>query len=157
DVKVQVEFNPEQVEAYRLIGYENRVLNQEDFEDDDKDAGEIGADQNITALYEIIPKNTPQENQPTFTIDFRYKLPDQDSSIPMELPIFDEGHSFDEASDFMKFTSSIAAFSMLLTDSAYKEAANFTDIKRWLDSIALTDEHGYKAELKQLIEAAENM
>jgi Ca-activated chloride channel family protein len=73
DVKVQVKFNSSNVEAYRLMGYENRVLNEEDFEDDGKDAGEIGANQNITALYEIVPKNNPQYRfVPTFTIDFRY-------------------------------------------------------------------------------------
>ena len=121
DVKVQVEFNPQNVKAYRLIGYENRLLNQEDFEDDEKDAGEIGLDQNVTALYEIIPADAPNlKDVPTFAIDFRYKEPDSDASIPMELEIFDKGKDFSEASDFMKFTAGVASYAMLVVDSEHK-------------------------------------
>lgn len=152
DVKVQVAFNPEMVEAYRLIGYENRLLNQEDFDDDTKDAGEIGANQNITALYEIIPKDQPiLRNKPTFTIDFRYKEPDSDISIPLALEIYDEGHSFDESSDFMKFTSSVASFAMLLTNSDYKGTSNYDHIIQWLNRTNLRDDHQYKAEFKNLV------
>ena len=158
DVKVQVEFNPVVVESYRLIGYENRVLNQEDFEDDTKDAGEIGSNQNITALYEIVPISHPSlKNVPTFTIDFRYKQPDSDVSEQLELQIFDGGNSISESTDYMKFTSNIASFSMLLTDSEYKGTSSYDNIINLLNSTNLNDEHGFKLELIQIVEKAENL
>jgi len=158
DVKVQVEFNTENVESYRLIGYENRVLNQEDFEDDSKDAGEIGANQNVTALYEIVPKNnTNFKAVPTFTIDFRYKEPDSEVSTPINLKIFDEGKSFDESTDFMKFTTSIASFSMLMTNSKYKGASSYDDVLNWLNHINLSDKHHFKAEFKNIVLQAKKL
>lgn len=155
DVKVQVEFNPDNVQSYRLIGYENRVLKQEDFENDKKDAGEIGANQNITALYEIVPKeNANTKSAPTFVIDFRYKKPDAESSIPLRLDIFDEAKSFQQSSDFMRFTASVAAFSMLITNSQYKGESSYDQVLSWLNGVKLKDEHGFKAEFKSLVEAA---
>ncbi len=158
DVKIQVEFNPTTVEAYRLIGYENRMLESEDFENDEKDAGEIGSNQNVTALYEIVPKNNSgTQSDPTFTIDFRYKNPNSDTSIPLELNIFDQGKTFNQASDFMKFTSSVASFSMLLSESEYKGTSNFDTILEWLNATNLNDEHGFKAEFKQLVKTAKGL
>lgn len=157
DVKVQVEFNPDYVQSYRLIGYENRILSTEDFEDDAKDAGEIGSGQTITAIYQIIPTEEVVSNGPTFTIDFRYKKPNGDESIPLTLEIFDEGHSFEESSDFMKFTSSIAAFSMQITDSEYKGDISYESILSWLDQANLNDEFGFKAEFKNIVEAASSL
>jgi Ca-activated chloride channel family protein len=158
DVKVQVEFNPANVEAYRLIGYENRLLNEEDFEDDTKDAGEIGANQNITALYEIVPKSNPDyRTVPTFAIDFRYKHPDEQSSIPLQLEIFDEGKTFPEASDFMKFISGIASFSMVMTDSPYKGSSSYNDVLNWLDQVNLKDEHGFQSEFRSIVEKAKGL
>lgn len=158
DVKVQVEFNPSNVESYRLIGYENRLLETEDFEDDTKDAGEIGADQNITALYEIVPKDNPNyRSVPTFTIDFRYKEPDADVSIPLTLSIFDNGNSFSEASNFMRFTASVASFGMLLRDSDYKGSSSYDQITSWLNATTLNDEHGFKNELKALVNRAKSL
>jgi len=155
DVKVQVEFNPEIVEAYRLIGYENRVLNTEDFEDDKKDAGEIGAGQNITALYEIIPKQGIDIRQsPAFTIDFRYKNPDEDISIPMQLEIFDEGKSFTDASDQMIFSSSIAEFSMLITNSKFKGNSNYLHAYLMVEKLNLPDPYGYIEEFKKIVNRA---
>lgn len=158
DVKVQVEFNPANVVSYRLIGYENRLLATEDFEDDTKDAGEIGANQNITALYEIVPNENPNyKSVPTFTVDFRYKEPDSEVSNPMELEIFDDGNSFSDATGFMKFTSSVAAFSMLITDSQYKGTANYNDLINWLNTTNISDPHGFKSEFKSLVQQAESM
>ena len=158
DVKVQVEFNSTNVEAYRLIGYENRLLNQEDFEDDNKDAGEIGANQNITALYEIVPKNNPSyKTVPTFTINFRYKNTDSDSSIPIDLKIYDEGNSFDKATAFMKFTAGIASFSMLITNSQYKGGSNYNDVIKWIDNVNLRDVHKFKSEFSSLVKKAKSM
>jgi len=158
DVKVQVEFNPENVSAYRLIGYENRLLETEDFEDDSKDAGELGANQSVTALYEIVPFDNPDfRDVPTFTIDFRYKEPNADVSVPLELQIFDEGYAFEEASSFMRWTASVAAFAMLLRDSEYKGNCDYEQLNTWLNSTNLADEHGFKAQFKDIVNMASNM
>ncbi len=158
DVKVQVEFNPATVESYRLIGYENRLLENQDFEDDTKDAGELGANQNITALYEIVPNSNGNNlTDPVFTIDFRYKEPNSETSVPINLDIFDEGNTFQQSSDFMKLTASIAGFSMLLTDSAYKESTTYNKVIRWLNDCRVNDPHGYKAELTSLVLKAKSL
>ena len=154
DVKVQVQFNPETILAYRLIGYENRVLNNEDFEDDEEDAGEIGANQNITAIYEIIPQSNQNPNENALTIDFRYKNPNEDVSIPVTLDIFDEGNTFTQASDFMQFTASVASFSMLLRDSEYKGTSSYDQVINWLDNTSLTDQHNFKAQLRNMVQQA---
>ena len=158
DVKVQVKFNPINVESYRLIGYENRVLQNEDFEDDKKDAGEISMGQNITALYEIKPKSNPAFRQsPTFTIDFRYKMPDEDTSIPLSLKIFDQGNGFKQASENMKFTTSVAGFGMLLRDSKYKGITTYDHILEWIPDNTLEDLHGFKQEFRSLVTTAKGM
>ncbi|MGK7394301.1 MAG: vWA domain-containing protein [Candidatus Cyclobacteriaceae bacterium M3_2C_046] len=158
DVKVQVKFNPVNVASYRLIGYENRVLEEEDFEDDEKDAGEIGAGQNITALYEIIPKSNPNFRAiPTFTIDFRYKNPDEDISKPFSLEIFDQGKAFPESSDYMKFTASVAAFGMVLIDSDYKGSCSLDKVLDWSKDVALADPHNFKSEFKSIVNASKRL
>lgn len=158
DVKIQVEFDIKNVEAYRLIGYENRLLEEEDFEDDEEDAGEIGAGQNITAIYEVIPSRAPQyANIPSINVEFRYKEPDSGSSKLLGLEIFDEGTTFTESSDFMRFTASVASFSMLLRDSEYKGDSEYDKILSWLNAVNLADEHGFKAELKALVEKAKSL
>ncbi|MEE9322188.1 MAG: von Willebrand factor type A domain-containing protein [Granulosicoccus sp.] len=158
DVKVQIKFNPENVKSYRLIGYENRVLNEADFENDSRDAGEIGANQNITALYEIVlAGNQDTQSSPAFTIDFRYKLSANDASTPLELEIFDEGNTFKQSSDFMKFTAATASFGMLLTDSIYKGNSSYANIMSWLNETRLDDEHGFKEEFKNLVESTINL
>ncbi len=152
DVKVQVEFNPDNVKAYRLIGYENRLLENEDFENDSTDAGEIGAGQNITALYEIQPQTaTATRTDPTFTIDFRYKLPDLDISEPLALEVFDEGHSFEESSPPFKWCASVASYAMLLRNSPYKGTSSYESLNSWLRATNLPDPHGYKQEFRDLV------
>jgi Ca-activated chloride channel family protein len=156
DVKVQVEFNPANVSSYRLIGYENRLLQTEDFEDDAKDAGEIGANQNITAFYEIVPVPHPGfKDVPTFTIDVRYKEPDSDVSQPMEVQIFDQGTDFAQASDHQQFLSSVAAFSMVLRDSPYKGSSSYSSVLDWLNQVYLPDPHGFQAEFREMVETAQ--
>ena len=158
DVKVQVEFNANNVEAYRLIGYENRLLDTEDFEDDTKDAGEIGVDQNITALYEIVPRNNNSYRAvPTFTVDFRYKEPNSEISIPIQLEIFDEGKTFEQSTDYMRFTASVASFSMLIRNSKYKGDSNFDTILNWLSTSKLNDKYGFKEEFKQMVTRGKEM
>jgi len=158
DVKVQVEFNPNMVEAYRLIGYENRLLEKEDFEDDSEDAGEIGAGQNITALYEIIPVNSPYSRMvPTFTIQFRYKNPGEETSIPLTLEIFDVGNKFLSASKQMIFTASVAGFAMLLRDSDYKGSLTYDQVLKWTSETTDFDPHGFRNEFQLMIRKAKNL
>ena len=153
DVKVQVEFNHEHVAAYRLIGYENRVLENEEFEDDAKDAGEIGANQNITALYEIVPTESGVNSEAsTVLVKFRYKRPAANTSIPFFYEIGDRKISFEESSDHMRFVASVASFSLLIRDSEYKGDTDFEQILSWLGSTSgLEDRHGYKREFQEVV------
>lgn len=145
DVKVQIAFKPEAVEAYRLIGYENRLLEEKDFEDDTKDAGEIGSGQSITALYEIIPKEvTGVEVVPTFSIDFRYKVPTSDNSQALNLNVLDYGRSFAQASESMRFAASLAGLGMHIRNSQYKGDLSLEAIRQWAAAAASFDPFGYK-------------
>ena len=153
DVKVQVKFNIRLVESYRLIGYENRVLENEDFEDDTKDAGEIGAGQTITAIYELVPTNNGVDplNEETFEINFRYKFPTQDYSVLMRLSVKDELNTFDQSSQDMQFASAMAALGMHLFDSKYKGDVNISKIKNWVNNSDDYDPNGYKEGLKSML------
>lgn len=157
DVKVQVQFNPDVVFAYRLIGYENRLLENEDFEDDEKDAGEIGAGQSITALYEIIPSVLSLPNSTALTVDFRYKRPDEDSSIPLFLDIVDQSQTFDSASENMRFAATAAGFGMMLWDSQYKGDLTYDDLINWAYDADTFDPFGFRAEFVQLVNKAKNL
>jgi Ca-activated chloride channel family protein len=158
DVKVQVEFNPNLVEAYRLIGYENRLLKSEDFEDDKKDAGEISVGQNVTALYEVKPaaSNPAVRVSPTFTIDFRYKNPNENVSIPLRLEIYDEGNSFSQASENMRFTVSVAGFGLLLRNSKYKGSLTFDDVISNAIKARSFDPEGHRSEFIELVKKAKS-
>ncbi len=141
DVKIQVEFNPAQVQAYRLIGYENRLLKPEDFNDDTKDAGEVGAGHTVTALYEIVPPGVeidlpgvdplkyskPREtgaegeaSEELLTVKLRYKLPDEDESTLMTFPFTDSGQGFAEADADFRFAAAAAGFAMLLSNDPFQ-------------------------------------
>lgn len=158
DVKVQVNFNPSLVESYRLIGYENRLLQNDDFEDDEEDAGEIGAGQNITALYEIVPKSSlAVRTVPTFTIQFRYKEPDSDISQPLSLEVLDQERAFLDSSEDMIFASSVAGFGLLLIDSQYKSDLTYEQVLTWLGHASSYDPHGYRGELKGLVKQAKSL
>src|SRR5258705_1343425 len=146
DVKIQVTFNKELVEEYRLIGYENRVLRTNDFQDDSKDAGEIGAGQTITAIYEIKPKATANfKTVPSFAIHFRYKKPGENISLPIDLDIYDAGNSFNEASENMRFAASLAALGMYLRNSQYKGNVTIQTIRSWASSATTFDPFGYRS------------
>jgi Ca-activated chloride channel family protein len=176
DVKLQLEFNPKYVRAYRLIGYENRRLNNEDFEDDKKDAGDMGSGHSVTAIYEIIPagiestylgKVDPlkyQENQnltnaansnEVLTIKLRYKLPDENTSRLMEEVVHDEHTTFDKTSDNFRLAASIAEFGLLLRQSNFKGKANFEHIISTAKSARGNDEEGYRAEFIKLVKTAQ--
>ena len=172
DVKIQIEFNPKHVQSYRLIGYENRKLNDEDFKNDAIDAGELGSGHTVTALYEIIPtgvesnytpsklKYTSNESASTSnsdelaTIKFRYKKPEGEKSIEMVQTIPNATKSLKAASPDFKFASSVAWFGMKLRDSKYIENKEIEDIvslaKEGLDN----DSEGYKAEFIRLAKSA---
>ncbi|MEM6345267.1 MAG: VWA domain-containing protein [Bacteroidota bacterium] len=158
DVKIQVEFNPQVVEQYRLIGYENRILDNEDFEDDTKDAGEIGGNQSITALYELIPvPNVNYKNFNTFTVDFRYKDPDASSSQALKLEVIDYEIPFDQASENQRFAALAAGFALILRDSPYKGNLSYNKVLNWLDDAQAFDPNGYREELEKLIKEAKSL
>ena len=174
DVKIQIEFNPAQVSAYRLIGYENRLLRAEDFKDDTKDAGEIGAGHTVTALYEIVPvgkeiaipdvdplkyqqpkeASVSAQSDDLFTLKLRYKQPEGDASVPMEFVIKDDRQTIEQSSGDMKFASSVAAFGMILRGSKHKGKASFEMVSRFAQEGRGQDPEGYRAEFIGLIEKA---
>lgn len=160
DSKCQVSFNPDVVSEYRLIGYENRVMSKEDFENDKKDAGEIGAGQTITALYEIVLKDDKPEgfaNQSFFTFDFRYKKMLDGPSRPLQLKM-DAGRIFEkyERPDDFYFAAGVAAYGMILRDSPYKGDASIEMAKKLVKQGLSFDPNGYRAELLKIMDIPKN-
>ncbi|MEQ8711726.1 MAG: von Willebrand factor type A domain-containing protein [Cyclobacteriaceae bacterium] len=174
DVKIQVEFNPAEVQAYRLIGYENRKLNKEDFNNDKKDAGELGAGHTVTALYEIIPvgvessvlKVDPlkyQQTSPTksgqsvgewMTVKVRYKAPDGNTSELISEVVSAKSAGFEKSTDNIRWSSTVAAFGMLLRQSEYVGDATFATVLDWAKEARGEDAFGYRSEMIRLIEMA---
>jgi Ca-activated chloride channel homolog len=173
DVKIQIEFNPKQVAAYRLIGYENRKLRPEDFTNDKIDAGELGSGHTVTALYEIIPagvkseflEQTPQlkyskvettgtiYNDELATVKFRYKKPDGDKSTEMVEIIGNKAESLNNASQDFKFCAAVAWFGLKLRESKLVANQSSEDIKKLAQSGLTNDADGYKAEFIRLVES----
>lgn len=154
DCKIQVAFDPEAVEQYRLIGYENRKLNEEDFEDDEKDAGDIGASQTVTAIYEIIPKASECAAARPATLDVRYKKPEGGSSILVQADIDATASPIAQASANMRFASSVAGFGMLLKGSEFAGTADKAMVKSLAEGALGDDPHGYRAEFVTLVNKA---
>jgi Ca-activated chloride channel homolog len=174
DVKIQIEFNPAKVQSYRLLGYENRLLNNEDFKDDTKDAGELGSGHTVTAVYEIIPAGVNSKYVPDAdplkyqnrdnhdnsssdeiaTVKFRYKKPDGDKSIEMVHPIADYCKSFDKASDNIRFSSAVAMFGMILRDSEFKGSSSISKVVELADNARGKDKEGYRGEFVRLVKLA---
>lgn len=172
DVKIQVEFNPAKVQAYRLIGYENRLLNDEDFKDDTKDAGELGSGHTVTALYEIIPigtkskylkdidnlKYTKQLSQnykdEMLTVKFRYKEPDGDVSKLIVKTVMDENGTIENASEDFKFSAAVALFGMQLRDSNFINTKNKQDVIALAEAGKGIDAEGYRAEFIRLVKSS---
>jgi Ca-activated chloride channel homolog len=172
DVKIQVDFNPEQIAAYRLIGYENRALANEDFDNDAKDAGEIGAGHHVTALYELTPAQAAagagvaqykaakaDENAPgrgnAFVVNLRYKKPAEDKSVPLVYPVVDQGLNFGQASGDLKFAAAVAGFGMLLRESAYKGSLTFDGVREIAQQTLNDDASGYRVEFTKLVQKAQ--
>jgi Ca-activated chloride channel family protein len=176
DVKIQVEFNPAKVAAYRLIGYENRQLQAQDFSDDTKDAGELGAGHSVTALYEVIPvgANTNMElpsvdeleyqqteidasayeTNELMQVKLRYKQPDASESQLMVQPVVDAGVRLDTTSENFRFSAAVAGFGMLLRDSKYKGDMTFEKVLELAQESQGEDANGYRAEFLQLVESS---
>ncbi len=172
DVKLQLEFNPAYIKGYRLIGYENRMLAAEDFEDDTKDAGEIGAGHSVTALYEVVPVDSGMElssddlkyestaeaagieNGELLTVSIRYKHPDGNESKLLEYPVTDAAFS-SSMSGNMTFAAAVAEFGMQLRDSEYKGTTSYESILDLLGSLDYENDI-YKTEFEQLVRTAQS-
>jgi Ca-activated chloride channel family protein len=170
DVKIQVEFNPALVKSYRLIGYENRLLANEDFANDQKDAGEIGSGHTVTALYEIVPVNSPYNPVPDttlkyqksdkstavtsdelLTVKFRYKAPQGTQSKLFSEIVYNTVKSIDQASEDVKFISAVAMFGMQLRDSEFVKSTTQQDVLALAQLGRGEDEDGYRAEFIRLV------
>jgi len=175
DVKLQIEFNPAKVQGYRLIGYENRMLAKEDFNDDKKDAGELGSGHTVTALYEIIPvgvesdflksvdplkyqketsKNKAASSDEIMTVKFRYKAPDGDVSKLIVHPLKDDKIVLVKTSDNFRFAAAVAEFGMLLRKSEFKADASYDNVLFLAKKAKGEDEEGYRAEFIKMVKSA---
>ena len=154
DVKLQLEFDPTYVASYRLVGYENRLLRDEDFDNDQIDAGDMGAGHTVTAIYEIVPvSNTTKKD--LIDIKFRYKQPDASTSQLLQITATDQGNSWENASNNLRFSASVASFGMVLRDSKFKGSADYSKVKNWAQAAKGSDLNGYRGEMITLVEAAE--
>ncbi len=182
DVKIQIEFNPAYVKAYRLLGYENRVLDKQDFNNDKKDAGELGSGHTVTALYEIVPVGVEFNGMPSVddlkyqqtvtdptpakstegilnnelaTVKLRYKLPNENTSKLVSRTVESNGLEFTKTSNDFKFASAVAQFGMLLKGSEFKGTSDFPSTLKLAKESTGNDEFGYRDEFIKLVETAE--
>ena len=171
DVKLQLEFNPAQVSAYRLLGYESRKLAAKDFNDDKKDAGEMGSGHSMTAFYELVPagvtnavaktdalkyqKQVPVANEELLTVKLRYKLPNADASTRMDQPVVAKDIMPSEPTESFRFASAVVEFALLLKDSAHKGSASFDAVIKRARAAKGRDDDGWRAEFIRLVETAE--
>ncbi len=176
DVKLQIEFNPAKVQGYRLIGYENRMLAKEDFNDDKKDAGELGSGHTVTALYEVIPTGVESDflksvdplkyqqegrvsgngkhTSEIMTVKFRYKAPDGDVSRLITHTVNDVDVAIAKTSENFRFAASVGEFGMLLRDSEFKADASFDNVIKMARKARGSDAEGYRSEFIRLAESA---
>ncbi len=174
DVKIQVEFNPALVAGYRLLGYENRMLAAEDFQDDAKDAGEIGAGHTVTALYEVVPAGQPvptaevdelkysapaagSGSSELLTVKLRFKEPDGDVSRPLSFPLVDGGARWSAASEDFRFAAATACLGMVLRGSKHASGASFDTVRELSQDALGADPGGYRHEFIALVEKARTL
>jgi Ca-activated chloride channel family protein len=175
DVKIQLDFNAAKVGAYRLIGYENRAMPNEDFDNDARDAGEIGAGHHVTALYELIPAGKeprdliarpsrfmtparPDGKSPeSFVLSIRYKTPEGDSSSLIERGVIDQGLDYGQASDDFKFASAVAGFGMVLRNSPSRGNLGYAAVLELAGPTVQADRSGYRAEFVELVRKAQQI
>ena len=155
DVKVQLDFDPATVKSYRQIGYENRVLAAKDFDDDAKDAGELGAGHSVTALFEIVPVSSNPARLATLRL--RYKEPTGKTSTPLVAEVVDEGKSAYEASADLQFAAAVAELGMLLRNSPHKGTATFDDVFQLARVSQGADLDGTRTEFIKLAQAAKGL
>ena len=177
DVKLQVEFNPTKVKAYRLIGYENRALNKEDFNNDRKDAGELGSGHTVTALYEIIPADSQEvtssvddlkyqeqtvkanayPSEELLTLKLRYKNPQSNVSQLIEQPVVNRSVELNETTNNFRFAAAVAGFGMLLRDSEHKESLTYDAVATLAQEAKGEDLEGYRQEFIRMVESCNLM
>jgi Ca-activated chloride channel family protein len=180
DVKLQIEFNPAKVQAYRLIGYENRALKNEDFNNDKKDAGELGSGHTVTAMYEIIPAGADVAQEPLHPVDplkyqqqqidpsaynseelmtlkLRYKAPDGNKSQLISQPVMDQKISLKKTSDNYRFAAAVAGFGMLLRDSEFKGDLTYDEVIQMAKEAKGEDREGYRMEFIRMVESCNLM
>lgn len=178
DVKIQIEFNPAKVQAYRLLGYEDRMLAKEDFNNDKKDAGDMGSGHTVTALYEVVPvgvkddyagnvdplkyqKGVPapvnNSSDEMMTIKFRYKEPQSDKSMLKAVAIKDNPKALSATSDDFRFAAAVAEFGMLLRGSEFKQGATFEQAITLANGAKANDEEGYRSEFVRLAQSARSL
>ena len=177
DVKFQLEFNPAKVDSYRLIGYENRLLNDEDFNDDTKDAGEMGSGHMVTALYEIIPAGSGEKipsvdplkyqvsgtniddrySDELLTIKVRYKKPDGVTSMLLEKTVKGFSGEIEDASENLRFAAAVAELGMILRDSEFRGSSTLEGAAKLAGSARGNDEDGYRSEMIRLINTVRDL
>lgn len=179
DVKLQVEFNPARVLSWRLLGYENRALADRDFNDDTKDAGELGAGHTVTALYELVmaggagpgvdplrygratpmagPSGTGVHTNELLHIKLRYKTPDDDRSRLLQLSVTDVSRTLEQAGDDFRFSAAAAGLAMLLRNSPHKGTLTYDQVLRMAESALGRDPGGYRAEFVDLVQRARQL
>lgn len=175
DVKVQIEFNPDKVQAYRLIGYENRMLKAQDFNNDKKDAGEMGAGHTVTALYEIVLPNekldNPKvdklkyqkatkvkgDNNELLTVKVRYKKPTESKSTKFDVVLKDSNKEFKEVDSEFKFATAVASFGMKLRNDKLVNDLRYRDIKNIAEEGKGKDQYGFRTELIEMIDLAKQI
>lgn len=173
DVKLQIEFNPAKVKAYRLIGYENRMLKNEDFNNDKKDAGDLGSGHTVTALYEVIPVGveseffkidelkyqsikidpSAQKSKELMTVKFRYKNPDEDVSKLIAHPLVDSSVALEKTTDNFRWSAAVAGFGMLLRDSEYIKNFTYDDVVQLAQGARGVDTEGYRIEFIRMVKS----
>jgi len=175
DVKLQIEFNPRHVQAYRLIGYENRSLKNEEFHDDKKDAGDMGSGHTVTALYEIVPtgiessylaktealkyqKTTPNgDSGELLTLKIRYKKPESENSVLLDFPVKNVSKALASTSENFRFSAAVAEFGLLLRQSEYKGNAQYSEVIKRAKGAFGKDEEGYRSEFVRLVKVTQNL
>ncbi|MEO8498415.1 MAG: YfbK domain-containing protein, partial [Planctomycetota bacterium] len=185
DVKIKVEFNPAEVAAYRLLGYENRLMSAPDFDNDAKDAGEIGAGHTVTALYEIVPTNIPQPLAATatslkyqrtavpaeppkeltpaaktgelLTLFLRYKQPDSNESTLSDYTVASVQRAFDDASSDFRFAAAVASFAMVLRNSEFHGNSSLADVEQIASSAIGNDPQGHRTEFLDMVRKASSL
>ncbi len=178
DVKLQIEFNPAVVQGYRLIGYENRMLAKEDFNNDKKDAGDLGSGHTVTALYEIIPVGLqsdflkqvdtlkyqiPEKFSETafgselMTLKMRYKQPGDSTSNLMTVAVLNEQKQMQHTSTNFRFAAAVAEFGMMLRNSSFKQQASYKDVISMAENALGADKEGYRKEFLRLVKNANSI